>query len=66
MTMLHLVQGCKAGPIPKISQCSLHHIYRLKKKNHNHINYADKTFHKIQYIHVKNSENQEERGVSST
>lgn len=55
MTTLHLFQGCKAGPILKVSQCSLHHIYRLKKKNHN-INYADKTFHKIQHIHVKNSE----------
>lgn len=56
MTTLHLFQGCKAGPILKVSQCSLHRIYRLKKKNHNHINYADKTFHKIQHIHVKNSE----------
>lgn len=42
MTTLHLFQGWNAGSTLKISQYSLHHIYRLKKKSHNYINYAEK------------------------
>ena len=50
MTKWALSQGFKDSSISAINQCNIHHINKLKDKNHMIISiYAEKAFGKIQH-----------------
>ena len=50
MTKWALSQGCKDSSISAINQCNIHHINKLKDKNHMIISIdAEKAFDKIQH-----------------
>ena len=67
MTKWALSQGCKDSSISAINQCNIHHINKLKDKNHMIISIdAEKAFDKIQHpfmIKKNSSESRNRRNI---